>query len=273
MARHWRSGSGGVAGAQPARWQAGAVRRRLRGRRLCPLHEGAHLRRQRSGPLPLLRLHARDPLAQVRVPGAGSAGHRRHGHDDLRRRPHRALSGPRAAEPGALRGGRHPPRRRALERGRVEVFRARRLVVGHAALRRLADLRLHRLHQLYRHRRSRQGERCRAGYRPDHRPGVPVGGPCLQDLRRALPHVDARRLRGRSDPGHGLLLRRPQGRRYCPADACDARCLRRHRSAVAAGRVGAGHRLHGSWRVRRHRPDQHQAAAWPTPPSATSAMR
>ena len=44
-----------------------------------------------------------------------------------------------------------------------------------------------------------KAERRRAGHRPDHRPGVPAGRPCLQDLGRALPHVDARRLRGRAD--------------------------------------------------------------------------
>jgi NADH-quinone oxidoreductase subunit N len=39
-----------------------------------------------------------------------------------------------------------------IDRSRPEVFRARRAVVGHAALRRLADLRLHRHRQLRRHR-------------------------------------------------------------------------------------------------------------------------
>jgi NADH-quinone oxidoreductase subunit N len=53
----------------------------------------------------------------------------------------------------------------------------------------------------------------------------------------------------------------PQGRRHCPADARDARRLRRRRPAVAAGGGRARHRLHGSWRLRRHRPDQHQAPA------------
>ena len=37
--------------------------------------------------------------------------------------------------------------------------------------------------------------------------------------------------------------------------------LSRHRAAVAAGGDGAGHRLDGPRRLRRHRPDQHQAAA------------
>ena len=44
------------------------------------------------------------------------------------------------------------PRQRQLDRSRPEVFRARRAVVGHAAVRRLADLRLHRHRQFRRHR-------------------------------------------------------------------------------------------------------------------------
>ena len=44
----------------------------------------------------------------------------------------------------ALRGRRQQPRQRQVHRGRPEVFRARRAVLGHAAVRRLADLRLHR---------------------------------------------------------------------------------------------------------------------------------
>ena len=53
-------------------------------------------------------------------------------------RPDRALPRARAAEPRALRGCRHRPRRRALERGGPQVFRAGRAVVRHVALRRLA---------------------------------------------------------------------------------------------------------------------------------------
>ena len=101
----------------------------------------------------------------------------------------------------------------------------------------------------------------RPGHRPDHRPRVPAGRPRLQDLGRALPHVDARRLRGRADAGHRLLRRRAEGRRRRPADARHARRLRRRRPAMAAGGDRARHRLHGARRLRRHRPDQHQAAA------------
>ena len=44
----------------------------------------------------------------------------------------------------------HPARRRALQRGRPQILRAGRAVLRHAALRRLADLRLHRLDRLRR---------------------------------------------------------------------------------------------------------------------------
>ena len=65
-------------------------------------------------------------------------------------RPDLALCRPRAAEPGALRRRRLPPRLGALDRGRAEVLRPRRAVLRHAALRRLADLRLRRHDQLRR---------------------------------------------------------------------------------------------------------------------------
>ena len=53
----------------------------------------------------------------------------------------------------------------------------------------------------------------------------------------------------------------PKAAADCAADARHARCLRRHRPAVAAGGERARHRLDGARRLRRHRPDQHQAAA------------
>jgi hypothetical protein len=39
------------------------------------------------------------------------------------------------------------------------------------------------------------------------RPGLRDRGPRLQGLGRAVPHVDARRLRGRADAGHGAVRR------------------------------------------------------------------
>ena len=85
----------------------------------------------------------------------------RHDADDLGQRPDRALSRPRAAVAGALRARRHQPRQRALDRSRPQIFRARRAVLGHAALRHLAGLRLHRQYRLRRRsrRRSASGER------------------------------------------------------------------------------------------------------------------
>ena len=98
----------------------------------------------------------------------------------------------------------------ALDRGRPEIFRPRRAVLGHAALRRLADLWLHRHGLVRRHRRRR---RSTGGI------GLIFGlvflfaGLLLQGLGGAVPHVDAGRLRGRADAGHGVLRRRAEGRR------------------------------------------------------------
>ena len=269
-----RPGLGGVARARPAGGPADAVRRRLRGRRLRPLHEGADPRRPAPARCSCPSTTCARPRSQkfeypVLVLLATAGMMMMISANDLIA----LYLGPRAAEPGALRGGRHPPRRRALERGGPQVFRAGRAVVGHAALRRLADLRLHRLDQLRRHRRRRQGDRRRPGHRPDLRPGVPAGRPRLQDLGRAVPHVDARRLRGRADAGHRLLRRRAQGRRHGAADARDARRLRRHRPAVAAG----GERRSPSppWGSAPSPPSARptSSACSPTRPSATSAMR
>ena len=46
------------------------------------------------------------------------------------------------------------------------------------------------------------------------RPGLPDLRPGLQGLRRAVPHVDAGRLRGRADAGRRLLRRRAEARRH-----------------------------------------------------------
>ena len=93
----------------------------------------------------------------------------------------------------ALRRRRLPARFPALDRGGAEIFRSRRALLGHAALRRLDDLRLRRHHRL-----------LGPGAGADQSRGAPVGliiglvflvaGPGLQGLGRALPHVDAGRL-------------------------------------------------------------------------------
>ena len=66
----------------------------------------------------------------------------------------RALSRARAAVAGDLRARRDQPRQSALDRSRPEVFRARRAVVGHAALRHQPGLRLHRQCRLRADRRG-----------------------------------------------------------------------------------------------------------------------
>ena len=78
---------------------------------------------------------------------------------------------------------------RSTEAG-LKIFRARRAVVGDAALRRVAGLRIHRHRELCRHRASRRPWRHRA----DLRVGFSVRRLLLQGLRRAVPHVDAGRL-------------------------------------------------------------------------------
>ncbi len=90
-----------------------------------------------------------------------------------------------------VRGG-DQPRQSALDRGRPEVFRPRRAVVGHAALRHQPRLRLHRQHRLPGDRHGARQRRAPAW--PGLRPGLRAGRPCLQDLGGAVPYVDAGRL-------------------------------------------------------------------------------
>ena len=108
-------------------------------------------------------------------------------------------------------------------------------------------------------RPHRRGGR-RAKHRPAVRPRVPDGGPCLQDVGRALPHVDAGRLPGRADAGDGVLRHRAEDGRCRHHHARHHHGVPRYHAAVAAAR-----RLHldpvdGAGLVRGDRPDQHQAA-------------
>ena len=90
------------------------------------------------------RLPARRADRALRVRAAGAVLDARHVHDGLGQQLPRALHGAGAAEPADLRAGRLPPRQSALDRGRAEIFRPGRFGLGHAALRLLPGLRLHR---------------------------------------------------------------------------------------------------------------------------------
>ncbi len=177
------------------------------------------------------RLHALGPHDPLRIPGADRAVDHRHVRDGVGERPDHALSRARAAEPRGLRAGLDPARFGARHRGGPEVFRPRRARLRHAALRRLADLRLHRHGELPRDR-PRDGL-GRGADRPRLRHDVPARGPRLQDLGRAVPHVDAGRLRGRADAGHGVLLGR--ARRSPPSRCSCASSSRASRRSSSSG--------------------------------------
>ena len=111
-------------------------------------HEGAGAGRLGDRHPDVARLFRAGQGLALRVSAAGGAGHARHDADDLGQRPDGALCRPRAAVAGALRRRRLPARQPALDRGRREVLRPGLGRVGHAAVRRLADLRLLRRHGL-----------------------------------------------------------------------------------------------------------------------------
>ena len=80
-----------------------------------------------------------------------------------------------------------------VERGRAQIFRAQRTVIGNAALRRFADLRVYRYHRIQRNRHS--GRRRGGAFgRCPHWPRFRRRRPRLQSLGGAVPYVDARRL-------------------------------------------------------------------------------
>ena len=80
-------------------------------------------------------------------------------------------------------------------------------------------------------------------------------GLLLQGFGGAVPHVDARRLRGRADAGHRVLRRRAEDRRHRAVRPRRDRRVPRHRAAMAADPGVRRHRLDGARRVRRDRPD------------------
>ena len=253
--------------------QAVERRHRPRARR----RDGAHDRRRR---LLGVRRHGRDrqrvahAAAVVRLPRAArdrvAAGvrraaavlGRRHAHDGGRQRPHRRVRGARGPLDPALRPRRVRPAPRPVARGGHQVLRAGRLLVGDLPLRRRAGLRGDR-HA----RRSRESSRFLATHVLADEGTLLAGvalllvGSGLQDRRRAVPHVDARRLRGRAEPGdrvHGVgdqggRLRRAAPRAvHGPGPVPD----RLAQPVVRARRAHAARGQH-----RRAAPDRPQAAA------------
>ena len=150
-----------------------------------------------------------------------------------------------------------PAQRSARHRGRPQVFRPRRPFIGHAALRRFADLRLCGLGVVQRRRRRRARP---SQHRRAVRPRVRAGGARVQDLGRALPHVDAGRVRRRADSGDDVLRLRAEDRGDGRPRPRRAHRLPRHHQRLAADPHLRLDRLDGARRLRRHRPDQLQAA-------------
>ncbi len=252
--RHRGSGRRRRDSALAAARQAHDVQRQFRRRRFCPLPENSGAARLGRRHRDVARLCAARAAGAVRIFGADPALDARHADADFGCRSDRALSRPRIDEPAALRGGGQPSRRVAVDRSGAEIFRPRRAVVGHAALWRVACVRLHRHRELRRYR-----ARGRAGrHRLDFRHRVPVRRFLFQGFRGAVPHVDAGRLSGRADTGHGLFRLRAEGRRHRDVRTRCGRGLPRHHVGMAADRGLRLDRLHGARLLRRYRPAQHQ---------------
>ncbi len=102
--------------------------------------------------------------------------------------------------------------------------------------------------------------------RPEH-PGAARRRPAARRLRvqgvgRAVPHVDARRLRGRADARHGRSCRPASRRRRSPRScACSCRPSSRCSGELGPAALWAGGRDDDRRHGRRRRADQRQAHA------------
>ena len=126
----------------------------------------------------------------------------RHGRAGRGQRPGRAVHRLRAAVDPAVRAVRDAHAARALARVGPEVPDRRLGRLGDAPVRPGAAVRRRGRDELRRHRRGRRRDGRRRAVPDRHRAGD--GRPGLQGLGRAVPPVDAGRLRGRADPGHRL---------------------------------------------------------------------
>ena len=170
---------------------ASRVLRHVRDRRLRRVHEGAGAARRRDQHYSGAAVQRGASHRALRVPGSDPARQHRNDADGIGKRPDRSLSRPRTAKPCSLRRRELQSRLRALDRGRAEIFRSRRARLGHAALRRLADLRVRRHDRV---RRSGAIVRRRRGAvgRADHRCRLRHGRARVQGIGGAVPYVDPR---------------------------------------------------------------------------------
>ena len=179
-------------------------------------HPGARRRLRTRGRARLLGRQA--PRPRRRVLRAARRCRRRDGVLRLRREPDDPVPRARVVLDLALHPGRARHAPQGVARGGAEVPDRRQLRLGDPAVRLGADLRRHRRARLqcdpHGDRRGRLALRRRDG--DDHR------GARVQGLRRPVPHVDARRLRGRADPRDGVHVGRDEGRRP-RRDAADPR--------------------------------------------------
>ena len=225
----------------PGRRPEARVRRRLRGRRADHV-PGPPVRDDRRADhrvRPRLPRGARPAGRRVRrgphLRDVGRDAHRRVG------RPAGDVPRPRADGAAGLRDGRLPQVRRLLDRGRDQVLPARLVLERDPPVRARVrvgpdrhDAHPGRVRPAPADRERQRAAGAGAGPRarvPDHRRSV-------QDRRRPVPLLDARRLPGLADAGHRLPVGRPQDRRL----RADHPAVRR-RARAARGRLE--HRDHG----------------------------
>ena len=206
---------GGVVGAA-----VGPQRDRLRRHRRRQLRPVRHARRWSSVGVAddhvLVAGRRARRHAGRRVLRAGAVLDRRHDHDGDGERPAGHLHRARDPVAGGLRADRHPPRQRrrapkrrsstscsARSRARSSSTASRSPTASPAA------------------RGSRRSGSYPVGAGAERQPDDPAGARAaagrlrLQDLGGAVPHVDARRLRGRAGHRHRLHVHRRQGGGVC----------------------------------------------------------
>ncbi|CAA9526051.1 MAG: NADH-ubiquinone oxidoreductase chain N, partial [uncultured Solirubrobacteraceae bacterium] len=231
-----------------------AARRRLRAlpqppvRRRRHRHRAAVVAGRRSA-----RGGARRVLRDAPVLG------RRHGRPRRRAEHRDALHRVRAALDPAVRAVRDRDAPLDVARVGAEVPDHRLGRLGHARLRAGVALRRHRLDRLLRDAHGDRRGRPRLGHAAARRDRARARRSRVQGVGRAVPPVDARRLRGRADADHRVHGRGHEGGRV--RDPAAALRLRAHRRRADVGRR-AGHPRDGDdHRRQRRRADADVAQA------------